>query len=672
MSTRLTPLPRSRQRSLHTALGGLLLITVLLGTLTTSKSAAPEAAPDPSRSLGEALLEWELQVAAVREGHRSALAVLEAHEDLHSGLLGLRRDIETLACRLPEDPPLQKLAEEARKIAVEVTRQLPTGHVSAEAAGELDTEALATARRASRLRTEITALHQDLAETGTQLQKWQNAYHAFDFDPTRQELIVRRLVTTRLSSLGEDEKLPQIPLDPSPKVAPPSLVSLLPPPKTDAPQEEIRRPLVIADATTFTGPEDTLVSALEQAVTCPEDAVAQAALNAACFTHLDHFGARLLSPSFQDQDTLSEHLLAHLESAARNESPAAQQLLGMMHLTGRGRGINYPRGVAYLKEAAAALEANPAEPFGPGVSQEQCATALRGVGTALFWLAESLLLGLMEQQPENAAACYQKAAQAGDPRAQTRIRQLSATSPTSIRTSKATPLPGLVELHQVDLADLESRLLATRSFVVDKKVKQTLETPTTPADDTLQPFTGLELAPTSPSNPGPGVRIIQVRYSSPAHHAGLRSGDLIIEANAQSTATLDAFQHIVAKASAGDRLAIRFLRADEPATQTQLVLGTITTVTDAVSAVLDPVSLPASWNPSEIGFQIFSVKPGSPAAAAGLRAGDVVLGANDRYLRHWNDFAAALNPPQGMTTLMVQRRSPTEPPKLVSVELLRR
>lgn len=660
-------------------------VLLCLAALMSAESSV--LATDFSRPPGVVIQEWELQVAAVRDAHASSLSVLETAPDLPAGFRGLSRDLDLLSRRLPEDKHLEKLTDEARKIAAEISRVLPEGRVSAEAAGDLDKESIDIGRRAGKLRLEIAAQQKDLLETGFQLQKWQNAYHAFDFDPRRQDHIVRRLVAARRAHLGEGEKLAQIPLDPALEIIPVILENrgdaieesaLGETPEVRMPQEiaaeEIRRPLPITEPI-FTAPaslEDPLVSALEQVVTRPDDMEAQAALNAACFAHLEHLGPRLLADTFNEKDSLSEHLIAHLESAARYKAPAAQQLLGMMHLTGRGRGINYPRGVAYLREASARLKANPEEPYGPGVMPAQCQTILPGVGTALFWLAESLLLGLMEQQPEAAATCYQQAAKLGDPRALARIQQLSSTVPVSGKKSGAPHYNGLVELHQVELTALESRLISARGIPVEKKTASKVSNTEAPAseEESVLPFTGLELS--APDGSAPGVLVTNVLFGSPAHKAGLRRGDLIVEAGSLSTSTLDSFNRIVREFSAGESLPVRFLRPGERSRQAQISLGAIASVTDAVFAVLDPVPTPAAGNPDGIGFQIFKITPGSAPAAAGLRAGDIVVGANDRYLRHWNDFAAALNPPQGMTTLIVQRHSATGQPQLISVELLRR
>jgi hypothetical protein len=657
----------------------LLLVATLLGEVLWCQAAQTETARSSRRPLGETLQEWERQVTAVRDAHTSTLNVLETASDLPDGFRGLRKDLDTLSKRLPVATSLDKLTEDARNIAHQISQHLPSGRVEAETASALDREVQATLRRASRLKAEISALQRELLETRTQLEKWQNAYHAFDFDPQRQEHIVRRLVSGRRESLIEEIRLPLIPLEPenAPTVTAPQIQVSAPAAKPllvtaeDSPpsqHEQIRHPIPIAPPTAIS-PEDVLASLLETAVTRPEDSSAQAALNAACFSHLEQFGPQLLTSSFHAKESLSEHLLAHLESAARNKSQAAQQLLGMMHLTGRGRGLNYPRGVAYLRAASTQLKTKPTEPYGPGVTPEQCAGSLPNVGTALFWLAESLLLGLMEQQPEAAADCYKQAVTLGDPLAQIRIRQLTATAATTSRQVMKPRLIGLVELHQVDLNDLESQLVMSQSSALERK---TPELPGTlpPSEETLRPFTGLRLA--SPEDSGLGALITSVLPASPAHQAGLRRGDLIVAVNTQSTASPESFDHILGKTPAGEPLELRFLRAGGIAAETRLTLGTITAVTDDVFAVLDPIPLQASWNPSGVGFQIFSIKPRSSPAEAGLRPGDVVIGANDRYVRHWNDFAAALNPPQGMTTLIVQRHSSQGQPELISVELLRR
>lgn len=672
-------LQQTRQTLLHKV--GLLLLTTLLWQPFAHLTAANEPSSSRRRPFSETLQEWAGQVTAVRDAHSSTLSVLEATPDLPAGFRGLRKDMATLSKRLPVEAALGKLAEEARNIARQIAETLPEGRVEAELASSLDREVLATIRRADRLQTEISALRKDLQETTAQLEKWQNAYYAFDFDPQRQDQIIRRLVARRRESLAQEMPLPRIPLDPE-NESDLNIAQVLLPAPTEAPtietseesppsnEEQIRRPLAPFSPAEMS-PTDVLASALEKAVTRPEDVEAQAALNAACFSHLEQFGPRLLASTFNAKDTLSDHLLAHLESAARQKSPAAQQLLGMMHLTGRGRGINYPRGVAYLRAASTQLRIKPAEPYGPGVTPEQAASCLPTVGTALFWLAESLLLGLMEQQPEAAADCYKQAVTVGDPLARSRIRQLTSasTATTSTRQMMNSRLTGLVELHQVDLSALESQLVLAHSVAAGKETSQPVAV-VAPSDETLRPFTGLKLA--SSASAGLGALITSVTPASPAHRAGLQRGDLIVAVNTQSTSSPESFDSILEQTAAGEILELRFLRSGGVSAQARLVLGTITAVTDDVSAVLDPLPMQTRWNPTGVGFQIVSIKPGSLPAAAGLRPGDIVVGANDQPVRHWNEFAAALNPPQGMTTLIVQRHSTSGQPELLSVELLRR
>jgi hypothetical protein len=340
-----------------------------------------------------------------------------------------------------------------------------------------------------------------------------------------------------------------------------------------------------------------------------------------------------------------------------------------MHLTGQGSGLNYPRGTAYLKEAAKRLDSHPDQPFGPGVKADEAAAAIPQVGTSWFWLAECYLLGLMEQKPETAATLYRSAADYGDPRAHLRIRQLTAVDrsrvyiswPSEGEAGDSPTLLGLVEHCGTDLDELEANL-ATKSTLTPPKTP--LKAPRAAQSDIVRPYLGIDFTPNYPSR---GVSIRKVIGGSPAAQVGLLSGDLIVQVNDRSTSTLDDFYASLNPAKPGDLVKLRVIRPNQPPLELNVKLGTITSVNEAIEAVLEPLSLPSSWNPHQVGFLVMAVRPNSTAALAGLLPGDIAIGANDRHLRQWNDFASSLHNRHGVTNLLIQRRLPGQPPQLLSI-----
>jgi len=659
-------------------------LAIVLVTFCCGLSGGWVKAISPSpRTSGPSISEQVQAIAAhstaIRDAHGSALRVLESSTDFPMSLRALRRDLAKLTERLPQDTQLSSLGEQSRQLAAQLAQQLPTGKLEPETASRMDRDALTTARRAEALRHEISSIREEIRDTLDQAQKWENAYYAFDFDPRRQRQIVRALIADRRQSLTEQPSQKRIEPDPElptaittlasadpapfPLDLPPfePIVPLDPPPADAEPVIELRRAIL---------PNDPLRTALERTQANPTNPKARRSLNNECFKKLTQIGPQILQPASQTQ--LPVATMEHLEAAARLKVPAALHLLGLMHLTGQGSGLNYPRGTAYLKEAAKLLEANPQEPFGPGVDADSASRAISRVGTSWFWLAESYLLGLMEQQPETAATLYRTAAHYGDPRAHQRIRQLTAVDrsrvyiswpPTDADTDHAPTFLGLLEHCGTDLDDLETRL-ATKTALAESKPQRKPQPVAAPEEEVLRPFLGIDFAR---NDSAPGVGIRSVLFGSPADLAGLRTSDLIIQVNDRSTSTLDDFNNCLHKAKPGDIIKLRVLRPEQQPFEVTVKLGTVTALNDSIEAILEPVSLPSSWNPHQVGFRIMSVRPNSPAARAGLRPGDIALGANDRHFRQWNDLATALYNRNGITTLLIQRRLPGNPPQLLSV-----
>lgn len=657
-----------------------VLLTVgwllIVGSLP-SPSQANNTSPRPSApSISEQVQALATHCLAIRDAHCSALQVLGKSQDFQVGFRALRRDLAKLSERLPHDSQLSALAQQARQLAAQLAQALPTGSLTPEDASRLDRDALTTARRAESLRNEITGIRTEITGTLEHAQKWENAFHAFDFDPRRRNHIVSSLIADRHQSLTENPPQPRIEPDPDlPKAplaqtSPPAAFVLFDPvpsgeitppdlPTEDAPPTIEIRPAILI--------KDPLLSALDRFKAEPHNPKTQRHLNNECFKKLADIGPQVLQPGSRVK--LSVNTMEQLEAAAVLKVPAALHLLALMHLTGQGSGLNYPRGTAYIKEAAKTLDANPLEPFGPGIDAERAAETLSQVGTSWFWLAETYLLGLMEQQPEKAAALYRTADQYGDPRAQQRIRQLTAVDrsrvfiswpPGGADSERAPSILGLVEHCGTDLDELEARL-ATRTELTQVKTKPKPGPVVT--DDILRPFLGIDFVQ---DYPGRGVSVRHVLVDSPADLAGLRPGDLIIQVNERSTSSLESFGTSLLNAKPGDQLKLRVLRPDQPPIELIVKLGTITFLNDAIEAVLEPVRLPSMWNPHRIGFRIISVRPNSPAARSGMHPNDIVVGANDRHLRDWNDLATAIHNRNGLTTLLIQRRPLGAPPQLLS------
>jgi hypothetical protein len=197
----------------HSSLAHLLLTLccAFIGDAARANTASPSGA---GPSIAEQVQALASHSTAIRDAHGSALRVLEGHADFSIGLRSLRRDLAQLSERLPQDSQLTSLSAQARNLAAQLAQQLPDTKVDADTASRLDRDALTLARRAEALRHESTAIREEIQDTLVQAQKWENAYHAFDFDPRRQRQIVRTLVADRRQALTDPAPPQRIEPDP--------------------------------------------------------------------------------------------------------------------------------------------------------------------------------------------------------------------------------------------------------------------------------------------------------------------------------------------------------------------------------------------------------------------------------------------------------------------------
>jgi serine protease Do/serine protease DegQ len=131
------------------------------------------------------------------------------------------------------------------------------------------------------------------------------------------------------------------------------------------------------------------------------------------------------------------------------------------------------------------------------------------------------------------------------------------------------------------------------------------------------------------SNTTSGALVSQVVAGSPAEKAGIRTGDVITSVNGQPVKSNTELRNTIGLLRVGDKVEIGLLRDGKPL---------------RVSAVIADTSAEISGGPASIhkGFEgatladssdgggalVRAVEPGSAAAEAGLRADDVIVGAN--------------------------------------------
>lgn len=156
--------------------------------------------------------------------------------------------------------------------------------------------------------------------------------------------------------------------------------------------------------------------------------------------------------------------------------------------------------------------------------------------------------------------------------------------------------------------------------------------------------------PASPSQPRPGAEVTRVTPRSPAEDAGLRRGDVVFEVDGEPISGSDDLRALVQARGVHVALRLRWLRGDdvldatlETRDEDDLPHPDVTIPADAIEwagmtlgAALPEarlafgVDLPdRQW----AGVMVYAVAPGSPAAAAGIEAGDVLLDAGELEIR---------------------------------------
>ncbi|HSW12338.1 MAG TPA: DegQ family serine endoprotease [Solimonas sp.] len=162
-----------------------------------------------------------------------------------------------------------------------------------------------------------------------------------------------------------------------------------------------------------------------------------------------------------------------------------------------------------------------------------------------------------------------------------------------------------------------------------------------------------------------GAVITRVLPKSPADKAGLKSEDVILEANGRPVDNFAQLRNRVGLLRIGEKVNLKILRDGKPKDIT-VSIGKEEEIA-ADTANLHPQLKGASFSPLDDaarqaagdtrGVLVQSVEPRSPAARAGLRPGDIVIGVNRRPVQDLEDFSKLANP-QAAELLLHVRRGP--------------
>ncbi len=150
-----------------------------------------------------------------------------------------------------------------------------------------------------------------------------------------------------------------------------------------------------------------------------------------------------------------------------------------------------------------------------------------------------------------------------------------------------------------------------------------------------------------------GVLISEVVKGSPAEQAGLKQGDIILEFNDVSIKSLGGFRNEISLKKPGTKVKLLVSRQGK----TETVYVTLGTASDAMLAsggivsklgievdnLTPELSKQLGYGSMDTGVVITRIKPGSPAAMAGLRPGFLITAIDHKPITNVNDFNDAIN-----------------------------
>jgi M6 family metalloprotease-like protein len=181
---------------------------------------------------------------------------------------------------------------------------------------------------------------------------------------------------------------------------------------------------------------------------------------------------------------------------------------------------------------------------------------------------------------------------------------LPAADPTRQPPAKAIVLPDLSEYRTVENA------------VVTTVAKG-------PAQASSQGYLGIHVTSDRPGE----LVVAAVEPESAAAQAGLQAGDVLVSFAGQSVHDVEAFRNALQGRPAGEAVKVAVARKGKPVEVSATLAAVSRPMRERQRAVLGVL---LAETPKDGGVAVDQVDPGSPAAVAGLKAGDVVLKIDDK------------------------------------------
>ncbi|MBY0528990.1 MAG: DegQ family serine endoprotease [Rhabdochlamydiaceae bacterium] len=150
-----------------------------------------------------------------------------------------------------------------------------------------------------------------------------------------------------------------------------------------------------------------------------------------------------------------------------------------------------------------------------------------------------------------------------------------------------------------------------------------------------------------------GALISEVVKDSPADKAGLKQGDIILECNKTPVKSLQSFRNEVSLMNPGSDISLKLNRKGEIVTL-PVTLGSANNTLASVHGIMQQLGMEIDnltmdlskqlgYTKGEDGVVITKIKPGSPAALAGIRPGFLIQAINHKKVANLEDFNEAIN-----------------------------
>ncbi len=149
-----------------------------------------------------------------------------------------------------------------------------------------------------------------------------------------------------------------------------------------------------------------------------------------------------------------------------------------------------------------------------------------------------------------------------------------------------------------------------------------------------------------------GVLISGVEKGSPAEKAGLQQGDIILEYNNKPIKSLQSFRYDISLMNPESKVNLKVNRKGKIMTFTVTLGSAAEGATPAVISqklgievenLNAELSRQLGYTTGDEGVVVTKVKPGSPAAMAGIRPGFLIQAINHKKIANTSDYEAALN-----------------------------